>query len=94
VRVYIQVPFEQLCPGLHTLPQPPQLAGSSNTFTQALLHEFVSPPQPQPPLRHDAPAPHSLPQPPQLEGSAVVSTQVEPHRGSPAGHTQLPLWQC
>jgi hypothetical protein len=76
------------------LPQPPQFLGSSNTLTQALSHEFVSPPQPQAPLRHEAPAPHSLPQPPQFEGSLLVSAQVEPHSASPEGHAQLPFEQC
>jgi hypothetical protein len=90
----LHVPFEQLWPGLQTLPQPPQFLGSSNTLTQALSQEFVSPPQPQPPLRQEAPAPHSWPQPPQFEGSLLVSAQAAPHNGSPDGHAQLPFRQC
>jgi hypothetical protein len=60
-------------------------------LTQALSQEFVSPPQPQAPLRHEAPAPHSLPHAPQFEGSVLVSAQLAPHSGSPDGQTQLPL---
>src|SRR5260221_14446802 len=89
-----QLPFTQLWPARHGLPQPPQFFGSTSTFTQALPQELVPPPQPQAPFRQEAPAPQVLPHAPQLAGSMLVSAHVVVHNGSPEGQTQLPAWQC
>ncbi len=75
------------------LPQPPQLRGSVEVFTQALPHVRVPPGQAatQAPLLHTGVAPPQLtPQPPQLFGSAEVSTHVPPQSVRPVRHTQLP----
>jgi hypothetical protein len=71
-------------PGMHALPQPPQLRVSVCVSLHPVMQHVwpklhVGPPL-HPigwhmPLRHPAPGAHALPQPPQLRGSLVVSLQ-------------------
>jgi hypothetical protein len=70
----------QLWPAAQTLPQPPQLRGSTRTLTHTPLQRLVPPPQAQAPLTQDAPAPHTLPQDPQLLGSIATSVHTPLHR--------------
>jgi hypothetical protein len=76
--------------------QPPQLALSKATFTQAPLHNTSPPPGVQPathwPLLHAPLGPQLMPQPPQLFTSVRGSTQLLPQLNCPSGQvdTQRP----
>src|SRR5688572_10102549 len=78
VGMQTHAPPSQVSPGLHTLPQLPQL------FVSVI--GSAPPGQMQTPSSHVPPTPHEIPQSPQCSGSLVTSTQDWPHCVSEASH--------
>ncbi len=72
---------------LHTVPQPPQLAGSTLVSVQPFAHVTCVPGQGdwQLPPTQLCPVPQTAKQAPQLAGSDVVSRQPLPHALWPCG---------
>jgi hypothetical protein len=74
----------------HTVPQAPQLLGSTPRSTHVPLHAKVPSGQPQEPPLHTWPAAQRLPHAPQLFGSSLTGVHVPPQSSMPAGQRHTP----
>ena len=75
----------------HDAPHAPQLALSTDRFTQALPQTACAKGHVHVPPEQVAPAGHALPQEPQLSRSVCRFAHRPPHNACPVGHTQRPV---
>jgi hypothetical protein len=94
-HMFVHIPCEHTKPGLHTLPQVPQLLGSFASCVQTPEHMLPPFGQAHFPLWHVVWALQTRPQPPQLLSSVCSFTHEAPHCVCPPEHdsVQVPLEQ-
>lgn len=81
----------QLCAALQTIPQPPQLLGSSAGMQVSPQYTPLG--QVQAPDMHTSPGEQVVPHEPQFASSTNVSTQTSPHSSRRNPQVQLPPLQ-